>query len=641
MVLKISSKFFNIIALALFALPICYLSLFAQHSIPLIPKSVLFGNPEKTYPALSPDGIYLAYCAPYEGVMNIWSKTVGQEDDRVLTHENKRGIYSFYWAPNGNQLFYLQDQNGDENYQVYIVECATGTVKNYPLFSGAKSTILKIDKEYPHEILIESNKENSKFFDVYHLDLITGNLKQVAKNPGTFTHWLVGKDLQVLGALQTNNDGSQDIFVRTTHNEPWRNVLSVTFEDTLVDELHSGLLGFNKDNSILYLNTSLGANTRCLQALDIKTGERNIIAQDAEYDLSFVIFNNETYEPEVVCFEKERNAYATLNPAVAQDYETIFSICSGDLVAIRRTKDGKKALLGFIFDNKSVEYYAYDFSTKEATFLFCQRPELNKYQLAPMEPVSFIARDGLKMHGYLTCPINAARKNLPLVLYVHGGPFDRDSWEYNPTVQLLANRGCACLQINYRGSSGYGKDFLAAGNGEWGGKMQDDLVDGVQWAIEQGIADPKRIAIFGGSYGGYAALVGATCTPDLFCCAIDYCGSSNLITVLQTLPPYWSLAQWEQRIGKLSDQEFLKSRSPLFKVNHIKIPILVAHGANDVRVKQAESEQIVAAMQEKGIDYEYLLFHDEGHGFLRPENRLKFYTHVEQFLAKHLGCRAE
>lgn len=612
-----------------------------MNAVPLIPRSVLFGNPTKTYPSLSPDGNQLAYCAPHDGVMNIWIKTVGKNDDRILTNETKRGIFSFNWAANAKQIIYLQDKDGDENYQLFAVDCTTNVVKNYTLFPGTKAHILSIDKDHSDEILVKMNKDNPKAFDVYCLDLLNGTLTLIAKNPGTFTHWIVGKHLQVLGALQTNGDGSQDLFVRDNNNDQWRKLLTVTFEDTLVDEMYSGLLGFSQDNSYLFLNTSLGTNTRCLQRIDVKTGAREIIAQDPEFDVSFVCFNQDTFQPEIVCFGKERNDYVILNKEIQKDFDTIFSLCSGDLVAIRKTKDGKRALLGFVFDNKSVEYYVYDFCTKQANFLFYQRPELNKYQLAPMEPISFIARDGLKIRGYLTCPVNITRKNLPLVIYVHGGPFYQDTWSYNPTVQLLANRGCACLQINYRGSSGYGKDFLAAGNGQWGAKMQDDLIDGVQWAIDKGIADPKKIVIFGGSYGGYAALIGATDTPDLFCCAISFCGPSNLITLLKTLPPYWSLAQWEQRIGKLSDEEFLISRSPLFKTEKIKIPLLIAHGACDVRVKQSESEQIVEALKEKGINHHYLLFPDEGHGFARPQNRLNFYAHVEQFLAEHLGTRSE
>lgn len=620
---------------------VSYASFKMHKNVPLIPRAVLFGNPEKTYASLSPDGTKLAYCAPLNGVLNIWVRTVNQHDDKVMTHETKRGIGMFNWAPNGKQLLYIRDNNGDENYQIFAVDSATGEVKNYTLFPQVKTKILKIDPDYSDEILVAINKENPKVFDVYHLDLRTEALTLVAKNPGTFTDWLAGSDLQVLGALKTNGDGSQDLFVRDGNNDEWRKLVSVTFEDTLVDEMYSGLLGFSKDNAYLFLNTSLGQNTRCLQRVDVKTGERSVLAQDPEFDVNYVTFDAITLEPEIVCWNKERYEYQVLNAAIKEDFERMRAICQGDLHAIRKTKDGKKVLLGFMFANKSVEYYVYDRCTKEITFVFYQRPGLNKYQLAPVEPISFIARDGLKIHGYLTCPLKVKKENLPLVLYVHGGPFYRDNWEYNPVVQLLANRGCACLQINFRGSSGYGKAFLAAGNGEWGGKMQDDLVDGVAWAVNQGIADPKKLAIFGGSYGGYAALMGATCTPDLFCCGISSCGASNLITWLQTMPPYWSLAQWEQRIGKLNDEEFLKSRSPLFKIDQIKMPMLIAHGANDVRVKQAESEQIVAAMKEKGIDYEYLLFPDEGHGLARIENRLKFYAHVEQFLAKHLGSRFE
>jgi dipeptidyl aminopeptidase/acylaminoacyl peptidase len=639
--MKINSKIACLFIITVATIIVSYASFKMHNKVPLIPRTVLFGNPEKSYPSLSPDGTKLAYCAPYEGVMNIWVKTIGKEDDKILTREKKQGIRQFNWAPNGQQLLYVRDNDGDENYQIFAVDSITGDIKNYTLFPQVKAKILKIDPDYSDEILVAINKENPKFFDVYHLDLSTEVLTLIAKNPGTFIDWVAGSNLQVLGGLQTNSDGSQDLFIRNSNNDEWRKLLSVAFEDTLVDEMYSGLLGFSKDNNYLFLNTSLGQNTRCLQRVDVKTGERSVLAQDQEFDVDYVTFDAITLEPEIVCWNKDRYEYKVLNSALEKDFEHMLSISAGDLAAIRKTKDGKKVLLGFEFANKSVEYYVYDFCTQDVTFLFYQRPELNKYQLAPMEPISFIARDGLKIHGYLTCPLKVKKENLPLVLYVHGGPFYRDSWEYNPVVQLLANRGCACLQINFRGSSGYGKAFLAAGNGEWGGKMQDDLVDGVQWAIEQGIADPKKMAIFGGSYGGYAVLVGATCTPDLFCCAIDMCGPSNLKTVLQTLPPYWSLAQWEKYIGKLSDEEFLKSRSPLFKIDQIKIPILIAHGANDVRVKQAESEQIVAAMKEKGIDYEYLLFPDEGHGFVRPENRLKFYAHVEQFLAKHLGTRFE
>ena len=310
----------------------------------------------------------------------------------------------------------------------------------------------------------------------------------------------------------------------------------------------------------------------------------------------------------------------------------------------RRNTDGDIWVIGFTADDGPVKYYMFDRNTKEAKFLFVHKPDLNDYPLAKMEPISFTSRDGLTIHGYVTFPPGKERTNLPMVLNVHGGPWYRDTWGYNREAQWLANRGYVCLQVNFRGSTGYGKDFLNAGDREWGGKMHDDLIDAVNWAVDEGYADPAKIAIYGGSYGGYAALVGATFTPDVFCCAVDIVGVSNLITFIETIPPYWSsfLEVLYKRVGHPDeDAEFLMSRSPLTKVDAIKIPMLIAQGANDPRVNQAESEQIVEAMKAKGIEYEYMLFEDEGHGFAKPENRLEFYAAAEKFLAKHLGGRFE
>jgi dipeptidyl aminopeptidase/acylaminoacyl peptidase len=637
--MKISSTFVYISLLASLAIFVCYAS-FLHNNVPLIPRKVLFGNPEKTYPQLSPDGTQIAYLAPHNGVLNIWVKTFDKNDDIVITHEPKRGIHDFSWAPNG-QLLYFKDNDGDENYHLYSVNSSSGETKDITAFPGVKVGILDSNQKHPNELLIEMNKDNPKFFDVYHLDLTTAQLTLVAKNPGIMTRWIAGDHLQVLGALQTNEDGSQTLLVRDNNKDQWRTLLTLDFEDLLEDELYSGILGFSRDDAYLFLNTSLGTNTRCFQKINVKTGERTIIAHDDEFDVNHVIFNSITGDPDFVCFNKQRKVYQVLNPALQDDFNRICALSNGDIYTIIRSNDDTKWLVCFIHDIKSTEYYIYDCTTKKASLLFYQRPELNNYPLAPMEPISFTSRDGLKIHGYITFPIGVARTNLPLVLCVHGGPFYRDSWGYVIEPQLIANRGCICLQVNFRGSSGYGKAFLAAGNREWGNKMHNDLVDAIKWALDQKIADPKKIAIYGASYGGYAALVGATFTPDLFCCAIDYCGPSNLTTLLKALPPYWSLAQWQKRIGNLADEEFLKSRSPLYKIDQLKIPLLIAHGGNDVRVIQAESEQFINALKEKNISYEYLLFPDEGHGFVRPENRLQFYAAFEQFLAKHLGCRCE
>jgi len=369
-----------------------------------------------------------------------------------------------------------------------------------------------------------------------------------------------------------------------------------------------------------------------------------VIAEDPMYDVGGVVVHPDTYEVQAVTFVKDRQETVILDESIRSDFEAIGKLHHGDLFISSRDDADDTWLVGFTADDGPVPYFSYDRKTKTGTHLFDHRPALNDYELAKMEPVVFESRDGLTLHGYVTYPAGDERTNLPMVLNVHGGPWYRDTWGYNPEAQWFANRGYVCLQVNFRGSTGYGKEFLNAGNREWGGKMHNDLVDAVNWAIDQGIADPTKVAIYGGSYGGYAALVGATFTPDLFCCAVDIVGPCNLITFINTIPPYWSsfLQIMYERVGNPeTDEEFLKSRSPLFKADRIKIPMLIAQGANDPRVKQAEAEQIVQALKDNGVDHEYMLFEDEGHGFARPENRIKFYGAAEEFLAKHLGGRFE
>jgi dipeptidyl aminopeptidase/acylaminoacyl peptidase len=346
----------------------------------------------------------------------------------------------------------------------------------------------------------------------------------------------------------------------------------------------------------------------------------------------------------LVAFTRARREWELLDHALAPDLTAIRELDSGDFDLHSRSHDDGTWIIEFIDDNAPVSYWAYDRNTRTGRLLFHTRPALTRYTLAEMRPIQFAARDGLTVHGYLTAPVHVDGQTLPLVLNVHGGPWHRDVWGYDPESQWFANRGYACLQVNFRGSTGYGKRFLNAGNREWGGAMHDDLIDAVEWVVDQGVADPKRIAIYGGSYGGYAALAGATFTPDVFCCAVDIVGPSNLITFIETIPPYWSsyLAMLHDRVGNPeTEADALIARSPLTHVDRIKIPMLIAQGANDPRVKQSESEQIVAIMEEKGIDHEYMLFPDEGHGFAKPENRLRFYAAAEKFLAKHLGGRFE
>jgi len=390
--------------------------------------------------------------------------------------------------------------------------------------------------------------------------------------------------------------------------------------------------------------SSIGANAGRLVRLDCMTGETEVVAEDAQYDVGSVRLDPDTREPQLVVYVKDRAVFEILDPKIAGDIEALQAVDPGELNLVGQDDADRTWLAAYMNDDGPVRYYVYDRSSREATFLFEHQPALTGYELAKMEPFSFTARDGLTIHGYLTFPPGAPRLGLPTVLNVHGGPWARDMWGYDPQAQWLANRGYLCVQVNFRGSTGYGKDFVNAGDREWGAKMHDDLLDAVDWVVSQGHADPGRVAIYGGSYGGYAALVGAAFTPDVFTCAVDIVGPSNLKTLIASIPPYWApmIAQFHTRVGNPeTEEEFMWERSPLSRAGDIRIPLLIAQGANDPRVKQAESEQIVAVLTEKGIDHEYLLFPDEGHGFAKPENRLKFFAAAERFLAKHLGGRFE
>jgi dipeptidyl aminopeptidase/acylaminoacyl peptidase len=606
----------------------------------LIPRTVLFGNPVKASPKISPDGKMMAYLAPVNNVLNVWVKTIGKADDKAVTKDKIRGIRRYFWAEDSEHIMYLQDVGGDENWRLYGVNMRTDEVKDFTPYEEVQVQIIETNKHFPNELLIGMNKDNPKLHDVYHLDLTTGELKQVAKNTGNIASWLTDADLKVRCAVASTAEGGLDLMVRQSEQAEWEKLLTWDPQDSMT----SGPVSFTKDGDALYLIDSRNFNAGRLVRLNIASGQIKVIAEDPQYDVSNVMIHPDSYEVQAVAFIRARTEWVVLDESIKDDFKAIAKLDHGDFYVSDRDNADKTWLVSFTKDNGPVSYYAYQHGKNKGTFLFDHMPELNKYKLAHTEPIRFTARDGLTIHGYMTFPVWKEKKNLPMVLCVHGGPWGRDAWGYDPVAQWFANRGYACLQINFRGSTGYGKDFVNAGDREWGAKMHDDLVDGVNWAVENGYADPNKVAIFGGSYGGYAALAGATFTPDVFCCAVDIVGPSNLVTLLKSIPPYWStmLTMFYKRVGNPeTEEEFLKSRSPLFKVDQIKIPILIGQGANDPRVKQAESEQIVEAMKKKGLPYEYILFPDEGHGFARPENRLKFFAAAEKFLAKYLGGRYE
>ncbi len=615
--------------------------------VELIPRQVLFGNPERASPRISPDGTQLAWIAPSDGVLNVWVAPagIGQGDGidwsaaRVVTDDTDRGIRMFAWAHDGRHLLYLQDTGGDENWRLHDVDLVTMQRRDLTPFDNVQTQLIAGEKKFPTELLIGLNRDNPQLHDVYRLDLTTGELTKEVENPG-FVGWVADSQLVVRAGVAPQPDGSLVIMVRDDAGQDWRQLLSIDAEDALT----SGPVAFSDDGTTMLAMSSVGTNTGRLVRLDLATGDAEVLAEDPEADVTDIRLHPDTREPQIVTFLKDRSEYRVLDPDVADDLAAIRALHPGDPSFDDADDADSTWLVGFTNDSGAVPFFSFDRETRTGKFLFETRPELSRYELAPMEPFSFTARDGLTIHGYATFPPGAGRTGLPMVLNVHGGPWARDAWGFNPEAQWLANRGYLCVQVNFRGSTGYGKAFVNVGDREWGGRMHDDLVDAVAYVTGQGWADPAMVAIYGGSYGGYAALAGAAFTPELFRCAVDIVGPSNLKTLIETIPPYWApmISLFHRRVGDpAKDADFLWSRSPLSRADNISIPLLIAQGANDPRVKQAESEQIVAALKAAGIDHEYLLFPDEGHGFAKPENRLRFYAAAERFLARHLGGRAE
>jgi dipeptidyl aminopeptidase/acylaminoacyl peptidase len=612
----------------------------------LVPREVLFGNPERTSPAISPDGRRLAWIAPDEGVLNVWVGELDLADARPVTRDRDRGIRTLAWAHDNRHLLYLQDEGGDENWRLHAVDVEAGTDRDLTPFEGVQARLVAMDKHHPDHVLVGLNLDDEQLHDVYRLHLPSGELEKILENPGKvgpggnagFVDFVADEQLRVRAGVAPTADGGVTILVRDDEDADWR----VLLEAGAVDGLTTGPVAFTRSGSQLLAISSVGANTGRLVRLEVATGAQEVVAQDETYDVADVRLHPDTHEVQWVSFLRERLHHEVLDQEVAEDLAVLAGAERGDVSLLAEDHADRQWIVAYTRDDGPVRYHRYDRDARALTFLFEDRPELSRYELARMEPFRLTARDGLELHGYLTAPPGAEPRSLPTVLVVHGGPWARDTWGYDSEVQWLANRGYVVLQVNFRGSTGYGKDFVNAGDRQWAGRMHDDLLDTVDWAVEQGVADPERVAIYGGSYGGYAALVGATFTPDRFACAVDLVGPSNIKTLIESVPPYWEpmIAMFHTRVGNPeTDAEQLWERSPLSRAGDVSIPLLIAQGANDPRVKQAESEQIVAALREQGIDHEYLLFEDEGHGFAKPENRMRFYAEVETFLARHLGGR--
>jgi dipeptidyl aminopeptidase/acylaminoacyl peptidase len=615
-------------------------------------------------PAVSPDGTRIGWVAPEDGVLNVW---VGPLDGSALaqavTHDRDRGVRTYAFCHDDRHLIYLQDTAGDESWRLYVLDLDTGRSQLATPGTGVQARILAHNRWHRGTVLVGLNDRDPQLHDVHALDLATGELTLVARNPG-FVDWLVDSELRLRGAVTMDGDGGAQVLLRgdlppsaaagpdpaASDQEAYALYLEVPPDDAASTDV----LGFTRAEDggpgALLLLSSIGGNATRLERRDLVSGEHAVLAGDEQYDVAGAWQNPQTLEVQAVEFLRERQEVVLLDGSLQADLDAVRTLRThegvgdGEISVGRRERSDRIWTVSVSPSDGPVQFFVYDRDTKQARHLFAHRAELVGRPLAVMEPFSYTARDGLTIHGYVTFPPGLERSGLPAVLDVHGGPWARDTWGFDAEAQWLANRGYACVQVNFRSSSGYGKAFMNAGDKEWGAAMQDDLTDAVAHVVAQGWVDPERVGIYGGSYGGYAVLAGAAFTPDLYRCGVDIVGPSNLLTLLASVPEYWRpmIAMMYRRVGHPeTEADLLRERSPLSAVDKIRIPLLVVQGANDPRVKQAEAEQIVAALTDKGLPHEYLLFEDEGHGLAKPQNRERFYARAEAFLAEHLGGRVE
>ena len=611
----------------------------------LIPRDVLFGNPENVLPELSPDGERITYIAPADDVLNLWIMGRDGSDVRQLTFDDNRGVVNYQWAENGRQILYSQDEAGEENTHVYLLDVETGDVQDLTPYDGVKAFVSATDRDQPDRVLIQMNRDNPMFFDVYSADLTTGELELVQDNPGELESgdmvlgYMSDRDMAIRMFVSISpEDGTITYWVRESEEDEWRELMTASpLEEVSPRE-------FTEAGDSLYITSNQETNTTQLYRMSLQDGGMEWIAGSDRSDVAGVSWDRRTGDPKVVWYNYFRRSYEILDDAVRGDYDLLSEFKDEPFSVTSAGHADSTWIVAYHTIQNPAQYYLFDRTDGEIEFLFTAVPELEEYEMAPMDTLHVTSRDGLELPCYLTRPLEG-EEPYPMVLLVHGGPWARDWYGYNPFVQLLADRGFAVLQVQFRGSTGFGKDFLNASYEEWGAAMQDDLTDAVRWAVDEGIADPDRVVIMGGSYGGYATLAGVTYTPDLYCCGVDFFGPSNLITFRESVPPYWrpADAMMDIRIGNLEeDREMLEDRSPLNHVDSIRVPMLIVQGANDPRVVKQESDQMVRALRGSDNPVTYVVYGDEGHGFAREPNRLDFAGRVEQFLYRHVpGVEAQ
>lgn len=600
---------------------------------PKLPLEDFFKNPEKSSFSISPNGKYFAFKAPFEDRMNVFVQKIGDTSVQQITKVTDRDITWFFWA-NDDRILYMKDDGGNEDWKIFGVNKDGSNFKALTNFDKVRTSIIDNLENIPDTILVGLNKRDPRVEDAYKLNINTGELKLVGANPGNYTGWMTDHEGK-LRIAYSSNGVSTTLLYRDTENDEFEKVITTNFKESIYPTF------FTFDNKNVYALSNLNRDKTQIIEYDIKNNkEIKVLFKHDSVDIAGLYYSKKRQVLTACSYNTWKTHFHFFDNISAKRRETLRSKFPGYDVGIASANKNENKFIIRVYNEKTYgSYYFYDEETGKTEKLTDISPWLNEKDMAQTKPISYQSRDGLTIHGYLTLPKGVKAKNLPVIIHPHGGPSARDNWGFNPTVQFLANRGYAVLQMNFRGSTGYGKEFWTAGFKKWGKEMQNDITDGVNWLINEKIADKEKVAIFGASYGGYATLAGLCFTPDVYACGVDYVGVSNIFTILENIPPYWEPYRemlYEMIGNPVTDSTYLQEVSPKFHADKIKAPLFIAQGANDPRVKKIESDQMVEAMKERGVKVQYMVKENEGHGFRNQENKMDFYREMEKFLNTHL-----